>query len=63
MIDSGYRTTEVRLGDKESRRISNFSCKGRDKDRGISKIVVGVQRRFDNGRMSEGRNIEPRLYE
>ena len=63
MIDSGYRTTEVRLGDKESRRISNLSCKGRDKDRGISKIVAGVQRRFDTGWVSGGRNIEPQLYE
>jgi hypothetical protein len=53
VIDSGYRTTEVRLGEKEIRRISNLSCKGRDKDRGISKIVMGVQRRFDLLRLRE----------
>lgn len=57
-----YRTTEVRRGQEESRRISNRSCTDREKIGGMSRIGVAVQRRFDMGWMKAARNIELQLY-
>lgn len=58
---SRYRTTGVRRGLEESRRISNPSCTDREKVGGMSRIGVAVQRRFDMGWMKAVRNIEFQL--